>query len=167
VPDIKNVIPKNNNEEPDIIIGSPKKILIPKLGIDTKVVPVGKNNFNNLDVPNSLFSVGWYKNGPRPGEVGNAVIDGHEVDEFGLGVIFKNLYLLKPGDSIVVEGSNGENLEFIVSKVGIYKYTDAPLEEIFGPTDSRNLNLITCDGHFIPGLKTKNMRLVVYSTLKS
>lgn len=147
-------------------VATPTQLLIPSLGINTKVLPVGTTTTGNLDVPNSLKNLGWYKYGPRPGEYGNAVIDGHQVDELGFGAVFKNLYLLKPGDDIFVQTANGENLNFQVVRVEVYKYNQAPLQDIFGESDMQNLNLITCDGNWIGNLKIKDKRLVVYTTLK-
>jgi LPXTG-site transpeptidase (sortase) family protein len=146
---------------------TPTKIIIPKLGIETKVLPVGKTKEGALDVPNSLKNVGWYIGGVRPGERGNAVIDGHEVDELGFGAVFKNLYLLEPGDSIFVENENGDRLEFQVNQSLVYDFKNAPLEKIFGNASTSNLNLITCNGEFLRELKTKDKRLVVYTNLKN
>ncbi len=158
---------KNKSEiNSKINIATPTKIIIPKIGVETKVLPVGKTFSGNMEVPNSLKNVGWYKYGAKPGEIGNSVIAGHEIDELGFGAIFKNLYLLKPGDEILVENSLGEILTFIVQDSEIYKYNNAPLEKIFGNSETSNLNLITCEGTFISKLKTKDQRLIVFSKLK-
>ena len=146
-----------------IEISTPTKILIPRINLTAKIVPVGKTMAGNLDVPKSLVNTGWYKLGIKPGEKGNAVIDGHEVDSLGLGAIFKNLYLLKTGDQIIIENENSEKLFFSIIKTEIYDYGQAPLNEIFGPSETRNLNLITCEGDYVTKLATKNKRLVVYS----
>lgn len=147
-------------------IGEPRRLVIPRLGIDTSIIPVALTQSGNLDVPHSLTKVGWYKDGSRPGEMGSAVIDGHEVDEFGLGVIFKNLHLLQTGDKIYIETTDNQELEFSVNKKEVYPYDDAPLGEIFGATTSRNLNLITCNGMFDFASKTKKERLVVFASMR-
>lgn len=157
---------KNNTQEQILNIATPTKIIIPKIGIDTKVLPVGRTFSGSMEVPNSLKNVGWYKYGVHPGEKGNAVIAGHEIDELGFGAIFKNLYLLKPGDEIVIETEGSGRIEFVVQNTEVYKYNDAPLEKIFGNSSNSNLNLITCEGTFISRLKTKDQRLIVFSTLK-
>lgn len=160
----ENIVKKAENKQ--INIATPTKIIIPKIGVETKVLPVGKTFSGNMEVPNSLKNVGWYKFGSKPGEEGNAVIAGHEVDELGFGAIFKNLHLLKPGDEIFVENVLGEKITFVVQNSEIYNYNNAPLQKIFGDSIKSNLNLITCEGNFISKLKTKDQRLVVFTSLK-
>jgi hypothetical protein len=46
-----------------------------------------------------------------------------------------------------------------------YDYQDAPVQEIFGPTTKQALNLVTCDGVWIPSAKSYSKRLVVFSEL--
>lgn len=163
-----NINSENQKDSPTIQveIGQPTKLIIPKIGVDTKISPVGVTAYGTLDVPKSLFSVGWYKGGVKPGEVGSAVIDGHEVDAYGFGVIFKNLHLLNVGDSVFVSTKDGQVFEFEVKNIEKYNYTEAPIEKIFSDNSAKNLNLITCSGNFISDLNTKDERLVVYTTLK-
>jgi hypothetical protein len=52
------------------------RLTIPKLGIAPYVEPVGLVQ-GAMDVPSNIWDVAWLKIGPRPGDVGNAVIDGH------------------------------------------------------------------------------------------
>ena len=146
-------------------LATPMQITIPKINLQAKIIPVGKTVNGNLDVPKSLTDTGWYKNGVKPGEIGNAVIDGHEVDALGFAAIFKNLHLLNIGDNIIIENEDKQKLIFSVLKTEIYPYDAAPLPDIFGTSTKRNLNLITCEGDFISLIKTKNKRLVVYTTL--
>jgi len=42
-------------------------------------------------------------------------------------------------------------------------YNSEPQVEIFGPTDKKRLNLITCNGEWIQSLKTYSDRLVVFT----
>jgi len=49
-----------------------------------------------MDVPKGLNNIGWFNLGPRPGENGNAVIDGHYgVWKNGKGAVFNNLHKLR------------------------------------------------------------------------
>src|SRR4051794_4191881 len=56
--------------------GSPVRLRIPALSLRTSIEPVGLRA-GALDVPTNVWNVGWFQLGPRPGDVGNAVIDGH------------------------------------------------------------------------------------------
>lgn len=46
-----------------------------------------------------------------------------------------------------------------------YDKDDAPLRKIFGPTEKRMLNLITCTGYFDHDIHNYVERLVVYTEL--
>jgi LPXTG-site transpeptidase (sortase) family protein len=146
--------------------GNPIKLLIPKIGVSANIVTVGTTTSGNLDVPQNLVDVGWYKGGNRPGDFGNAVIDGHEVDELGFGAVFKKLHLLESGDEVIVLTDKNEKLIFNVLKKETYDYEDAPMKDIFGGSVSKNLNLITCAGDYIYKAKTKDKRLVIFTTEK-
>ena len=141
----------------------PSRFRIPVLAIDTEVEAVGLHN-SNMDVPGNIWNVGWFKNGPMPGETGNAVIAGHK-DSVKGSAIFWDLGKLQVGDKIYVSDANGSELTFEVSEVQSYATNDAPLGRIFGPDQEKHLNLITCDGDFIANRYTYDKRLVVFTRL--
>ncbi|GCE18524.1 class F sortase [Dictyobacter kobayashii] len=145
----------------------PVHIRIPAIGVDANIEPVSILPNSNLDTPhqNPWDSTGWYKNGPRPGEMGSAVIDGH-VDRPGGGpAIFWNLRYLKAGDQIIVTTSTDQQLYFHVTARIAYAAHEAPLQTIFGDNSGRYLNLITCDGYWIPSEQQTSARMVVFARL--
>ncbi len=141
----------------------PTRLRIPALAIDTNVEQVGLHN-GNMDVPNNIWNAGWLTISPKPGEVGNAVLDGHKDSVRGTAV-FWSLGSLKAGDKIYVSDFKGDELTFEVTEVQSYTQATAPLDRIFGPSDEKHLNLITCDGTFIRDQHTYDKRLVVYTKL--
>ncbi len=74
------------------------RLSIPSLKIDTAIQPVGLTKEGNMGVPSSESDVGWLKQGPKPGEAGNAVLAGHFDSARGGSAVFYNLHKLKPGD---------------------------------------------------------------------
>ena len=52
----------------------PGHLKIPAIGVDAAIVPVGVTPDGFMDAPDGPDDTGWYKHGPRPGEVGSAVI---------------------------------------------------------------------------------------------
>lgn len=142
---------------------SPSRLVIPAIGVDANVQHVGITKTGNMAVPDNYTDVGWYRLGSAPGDQGNAVIAGHLDTGFGRPAVFIDLEKLKPGDEVVVQDASGEAARFIVERLQIYDYNDAPMEEIFGPSDESRLNLITCDGVWNPNSKTYNKRLVVFT----
>ena len=145
---------------------SPMRLQIPSLGIDAKVQSVGVNAKGNMGVPTNFTDVAWYKLGTVPGKPGAAVIDGHVDNGLALAGVFKHLSEIKVGADLYVVGKDGSKLHFIVSDIQTYPYNNAPARDIFTSTDGdAHLNLVTCTGAWVPGDKTYNQRLVVFSKL--
>lgn len=147
-------------------VSGPSTLKIPKLNIDANIQHVGLTAKGNMGVPtgkNKWIDVAWYKLGPKPGEVGNAAISGHVDNALGMNAIFSNLDQLNTGDEIIIRDTSGKDIKFRVTHIGTYDYKNAPLNEIFGTTEKRRLNLITCTGDWIQSEKTYSHRLVVYA----
>ncbi|MDX1259517.1 class F sortase [Exiguobacterium sp. K1] len=142
----------------------PKTLTIDPLKVKTNIEQVGLDKKGAMGTPKNEQQVGWYKFGPRPGDVGNAVIDGHTDTKTGPAVFYQ-LHELKKGDKINIKDESGRNLVFRVKKLVEYGHLDAPLEKIFGASDQRNLNLITCIGTYDENEGTYDNRLVVFTEL--
>ena len=117
-----------------------------------------------MELPENGKDVAWFEPGFQPGEKGNAVLAGHVDDEKKPAVFFE-LKELEPGDEIHLQDEKGESLTFVVREKVAYKKDDAPLRTIFGPSQKRMLNLITCTGYFDHDIHNYVERLVVYTEL--
>ncbi len=169
--DIEKIIPHINLEtstptptpEPTPIppsFGLPVKLTIEKIAIDASIHGIGLTEAGSLDVPDSIQEVGWYQAGPRPGEWGNAIIDGHSgVSTAG---VFRNLHQLSIGDIITITDDLGNNINFAVRELKTYP-RDAQVPEIFTAKNTAHLNLITCDGVYIKERGGTLSRLVVFT----
>jgi LPXTG-site transpeptidase (sortase) family protein len=146
---------------------APERLIIPSLDIDANVQDVGRGKTGNMAVPSNYTDVGWYRYGPRPGEVGSAVIDGHVDNGFALDAVFKHLKSLSPGDDIYVETKGGVRLHFVVEDVKTYDANEVPAQKLFLRADGARLNLITCAGDWQPDEKSYNERVVIYTRLVS
>jgi len=147
----------------EVSSSSPRTLSIPSVGIEARVTQVGLTKEGNMGVPESFDDVGWFKYGPLPGQTGNAVMDGHLDDGKGNPGVFYNLDKVRMGDFVYVNNDNGETVQFRVTRVQLIDYNTTVTTEIFGETDGRHLNLITCDGTWIPEKKTYSERLVVFT----
>lgn len=149
------------------IVGYPLRLLIPSIQVNALVEPVGVSSDSDLATPakGPWTDVGWYSNGPMPGEQGSAVIDGHLDRPGGYPAVFWNLRSLAAGDKVSVVDAAGKTYHFHVTAVAFYQPQDAPLQEIFGNNAGSFLNLITCAGDWIPSQHQTTLRLVVYTTL--
>lgn len=143
----------------------PQTLSIPKLDIESDVQRLGVTSTGLMAAPDNFTDVSWYKYGTVPGEVGSAVMAGHEDNAISLDGVFKHLNKLVPGDDVYVVTENGERLHFRVVGSEVYPYDKGPLEKIFATADKPRLNLITCAGDWLASAKTNDQRLVVYTEL--
>jgi Sortase domain len=146
---------------------NPVRLLISAIGIDATVEEVGVTPAGDLAVPkqNPWQDVGWYESGPRPGERGSAVIDGHLDRPGGYPAVFWRLRDMRIGDEVVVMDAFGKTLRFHVRDIEFYSPQDAPIQEIFGNETGTYLNLITCAGDWIASQHQTTLRLVIYTSL--
>ena len=141
----------------------PVRLKIPKININTAIEYVDISPNGVVGVPKGPINVGWYKEGPHPGEVGSAVIDGHSGWKNGISAVFDNLYKLQKGDKVYVEDKKGIILTFVVQKIVKYK-PDANASDLFNSNDRKShLNLVTCAGDWNAIAKTHSQRLVVFT----
>jgi LPXTG-site transpeptidase (sortase) family protein len=145
----------------------PVRLIIPVIAINAPVEEVGTQANADLATPaqNPWEDVGWYNQGPQPGERGSAVMDGHLDRPGGFPAVFWHLRDLHVGDEVLVKNSSGKALRFQVTRIELYQPQDAPIQDIFGNWGGTYLNLITCAGDWIPSQHQTNLRLVVYTTL--
>jgi sortase A len=138
----------------------PVRLRIPSIGVDAQVIGVGVVGNGVLDAPHQADQVGWFSLGPRPGEVGNALLDGH-VDWIDSIAVFYYLNNLVPGDLVVVVDKGGNEHRFLVEWKELFPADDAPLARIVGPTEVQALTLITCGGEFNRASQAYTHRWVV------
>jgi LPXTG-site transpeptidase (sortase) family protein len=144
----------------------PVRIIIPNLQVETEIESVTVDSNGNMDVPKDWNNTAWYSLGPKPGEKGSSVIDGHLDTPSGDPAIFANISNLKKGDEIKVIDEKNNTYTFSVFSVKNYELSEMPLDEIFSRNTEPMLNLITCSGVFDQNKKMYTHRTVVYSTLK-
>lgn len=145
---------------------APVTVIIPKLGLKTKVEAVGLTQTNNMDVPKNAAHLAWYTRGLKPSEEGNAVIAGHFDTPAGRPAVFYHLRTLEAGDEIEVVSENGVHSTFIVTEKSTIPIDVFPGNEVLKTKPGKNLNLITNAGVWDAKRKAYSDRVVVYSTLK-
>ena len=144
-------------------VGIPVRLIIPAINVDTTVAPAGLTADGAMGVPVGPTSTTWFDLGPRPGEIGSAVIAGHEGWKDGIFAIFDDLHELKPGDDIYVVDAQGATTTFVVRSLVLYGQ-DASAATVFDSSDGlAHLNLITCEGTWNAAEKSYSDRLVVFA----
>lgn len=140
------------------------RLVIPSIGVDALIQPVGLDGQGAMGSPASLDRVGWYDAGPVPGRPGDAVIDGH----LGLRwapAVFSNLAHLRPGDMFELIWPDGHQLHYRVSSsMRVPADTPAP-SDLFARSGASRLSLITCAGLWMQDKATYSERLIVTAAL--
>ncbi len=152
---------------PLVRTGVPNRRFIPQIGVDTAIELAGLTPQGDMEAPTGPLDAAWFDLGPRPGEVGSAVIAGHEGWKDGIAAAFDNLHNLIPGDRVYTVDGQGVTRVFTVTAARVYgEYADAA--DVFSSSDGKaHLNLITCEGVWNNTLKRYSGRRVVFTVEKS
>jgi len=143
--------------------GLPIRLRIPSIDTDAIVEHLGVTPDGIMDAPRNIDNVAWFNLGPRPGEIGSAVIAGHYGLKNGKASVFTNLYKLRKDDKLYVEDDKGVATSFIVREIRKYDQK-ADASGIFNSNDGHaHLNLITCEGDWDEVSKSYLERLIVFS----
>lgn len=151
---------------PILEASSPIRLRIPKINIDAQFEsPLGVMASREVQVPDAYDTVGYYKYGPTPGELGPAVILGH-VDSVDGPAVFFSLGQLEEGDEIEVDREDGTTATFVVTRLERHLQEGFPTAEVYGNIDHAGLRLITCSGVFNKGIQRYSHNLIVFAELK-
>ncbi len=127
------------------------RILIPRINLDRKVIPVGLTS----EVQNgqkvavwevAKYAVGHHKGTANPLQPGNIVMAGHSG---GKAYPFNDIFYLGEGDAIVLE-SNGELYEYKVTQRLVLDEVGVPMSQRrenarwIEPTEEEVVTLVTC-----------------------
>ena len=116
-----------------------------------------------LTVPEDPGDVGWWRDGPRPGETGPEVLVGHKDSTTGPAV-FYGLGDVLPGDVVHVEDARGTTSTFQVTGVEQVDKYAFPTEKVYGKTKTPELRLLTCGGEYNEATREYEDNFVVYAT---
>ena len=161
--------PNNASSGTGLSASIPTTITISRIGVRAKILALGVNSDNTVEVPplDRALNAGWYKLGPSPGQIGNAVITGH-VDSPKTGpAVFFRLRKLRPNDTITVSRADRSEVTFRVDRVQAYPKKAFPTELVYGPTTSASLRVITCGGTFDRQKRSYTHNVIVFATLVS
>jgi Sortase domain len=128
-------------------VAAPVALIIPAIGVQTRLIRLGRTASGALQVPTTTAVAGWYTGSPRPGAVGAAVIAGHVDSETGPGVFFR-LRLLRAHDLILVRRADRSMAAFRVIAVRLFAKGNFPTAAVYGPAPVAELHVVTCGGTF-------------------
>lgn len=144
----------------------PARIVIPKLGVDSRVASVGLNPDRTMEVPakGPLYDLAaWYRYSVTPGQQGPSVVIGHiDSAENGPSVFFR-LGALAPGDTVSVTRDDGRTVPFTVYATRSFPKDTFPSGEVYSGTAGPELRLITCSGSFDASVRSYRDNTVVFA----
>ena len=151
---LDNLLPEKEKPTPTptVVPVVPERIVIPTINLDAPIVPaimkrllLDETVYQQWIAPHE-FAVGWHTTTALLGQVGNTVLNGHHnVD----GMVFKDLHLLKAGDSIELYGGQSKftymvvNVMILPEKGQEFKIRLENARWLLPSTDER-ITLITC-----------------------
>jgi hypothetical protein len=144
----------------------PSRISIPRIHVAAALDRVGRAADGTVQDPTRWEVPGWYAGGPRPGEPGSAVILGH-VDSKRGPAVFYRLRELRPGDEIEVTRADGSSVRFVVERTAQFLKKRFPTDDVYYPTLSPKLRLVTCGGEFDFTAGHYKSNIVVFASLRT
>ncbi|HEX6257831.1 MAG TPA: class F sortase [Euzebyales bacterium] len=143
---------------------APVRVRLPSVGIASDLERLDLADDGAIQTPRDWQRAGWYRGGPRPGELGAAVILGH-VDSKTGPAVFHRLSRLRPGDEILVRRADRSVAVFTVDRLEQHRKTRFPTDDVYFPTPEPTLRLVTCGGAFDREAGSYTDNLVVFATL--
>lgn len=145
---------------------APVAVRIAAIGVHARgIVRLELAADGSIEVPADYGAVGWYGDGPAPGQAGPAVIGGHVDSDTGAAVFYR-LGDLRLGDTVSIERADGITARFTVYDVRQYPKDHFPTRRVYGPTGGRaELRLITCGGRFDESAQRYRSNTIVYAHL--
>lgn len=141
----------------------PVSVRIPALGVSSHMIPLGLQPSGQIEVPADPQQVGWWVDGPEPGEPGAAVLLGH-VDSWRGPGVFYGLNQLDRDDRVVVDRADGSAVVYRITQAALYGKDEFPADRVFDSgAEGRLLRLVTCGGSFDRLTGSYDANYVVYA----
>ena len=139
------------SEGGDVPAGTPTRLVIPAVALDSAIVPVGKTALVINGVTYGQWNtaddvVGWHDLSAKLGLDGNVVLNGHSDLN---AAVFRNLEYVAVGDQITVF-SGLQDYHYIVTQTLLVQEEGVSLEERIqnaawiAPSPDQRLTLVTC-----------------------
>ncbi|RWR19991.1 class F sortase [Agrococcus lahaulensis] len=129
-------------------VDAPTEVRVPSVGLALDVIPVGVREDGQMDVPELVREVGWYRFGPEPGATeGSSVLAAHVDSDRGPAPMSEILDAV-PGEAVEITTASGDQLRYRITTVEQLSKDELPLDAIFARDGDHVLRLITCGGEW-------------------
>jgi sortase (surface protein transpeptidase) len=142
----------------------PVRVEIPRIGVASSLDRLGRAPDGTVQEPSRWETAGWYTPGTRPGDPGSAVILGHVDSKRGPAVFFR-LRELRRGDTVTIRRADGSSVRFAVQRTEQYLKDRFPTDDVYYPTLTPALRLVTCGGEFDATVGRYRSNVIVFATM--
>ena len=173
-PDVDETpVDQSAKDKHTVAAGLPRYISIPDIGVGkTRVFQGGVDASNLLQSPGNIDDAMWYGKSALPGQGSGAVLINAHNGGVSRNGVFAQLGRLSVGQDIVVERGDGETFTY-----SVVENESMPLEEVnktgmakmmkSADEMKEGLNLITCDGKWVPRLQQFDRRIMLRAVIKA
>ena len=146
------------------------ELIVPSAQLRAAIVRLGVTATNLLGAPDNPHVIGWWSDGPAPGEAGNVLLDGHRDfadvnDNVGQGVCWL-LTETRPGDPLIIrDRTDGSAFVYTVREIHSVNWDDPAGGAFLRSSDDAVLALVTCEGSFDAVAHNYSQRRVVIAGL--
>lgn len=138
----------------------PVSLEIPAIKLNIKLVKVGVDAKNIMEVPDNWNNGGWFMKSAYAGDLGNVIINGHYDDNYGNPAAFYLLKNLKIDDKVIIVDKYNRAYTYKVNDIFYLDINDPNRFDILKDSEDRELTLITCGGVWV-NAGTYNKRLII------
>jgi sortase (surface protein transpeptidase) len=138
-------------------------LLVPSLGIDGVIYPVGTARDGSMDVTENAWTVGWWKYGIRPGSAGDSVMTCHNHWYTG-EALCRDLHSVATGAEVDVRLVDGTTRRFKVDTVQTVAW-NTQVNGLFDTHGPARLSIVTCGGTWDTRTQNYSLRVIITAHL--
>lgn len=146
-------------------VDAPTAVRVPSVDLELGVVPVGVREDGQMDVPDLVSEVGWYRFGPAPGaDAGSAVLAAHVDSDIGAAPMAAVLQAAE-GDPIEIATASGATLAYRITSIEQISKDELRLDALFARDGEHVVRLVTCGGEWDAAAGAYEDNIVVTAVL--
>jgi sortase (surface protein transpeptidase) len=149
---------------PALPAGAIGMLSIPRISVNAVAREVGVTRAGAMDTTPGIWDVGVFNRAVRPGEPGNAIIEGH-LDWYTGPAVFYHLHTLSIGDRISFTAADGTTHHFAVSRSRTVAYNSTIPDDLYAREGTPTITLITCSGTYLAAVHSYSTRLLLTAAL--
>ncbi|MGM1028427.1 MAG: class F sortase [Actinomycetota bacterium] len=146
-------------------VDAPATVRVPSVGLELGVVPVGVREDGQMDVPDLVSELGWYRFGPAPGaDAGSAVLAAHVDSDIGAAPMASVLRAVE-GDPVEIATASGALLDYRITSIEQVSKDELRLDALFARDGEHVVRLVTCGGEWDAAAGAYEDNIVVTAVL--